>query len=680
MKRFLLSFFSFVVVLSAMAETYTYKFANGDLKTDAGVVTLGDYEWNASAANQINWNANGKGIQIGSKAAPCTSYTLSTKAFADFTIKSVTVNSSIASSGDAKLTIKVGDKTSDAFSLTTSDVPYTFTCDDASGEIVINWTASQRAYYVSQITVEYQLPADMVEVPAPVFKTTEGVYADEITVEAATSDEAAILFYTIDGTEPSYEDYLAQTGTTKRSGYYVLYQKLTESATIKAMAVLTDGDAVYKSKVTEASYIISATKPYQQASAITSGSKYGIMAADSVAMPLAADKSYGYLYTDTVNAKGAYIETVEYFGFTFESAEGGYTIKDVNGRYLYMTGNYNSFNVSETLPAEGAVWSVEIAQDGAATIKNVAKDKTIYYSLQYASFGCYAADKVNESMVLPKLYLQREYPEAIVVPADDSVLDKFQTITISCPLGIKAADDLKVEVLGMEGDNIMKCRQVDANTIEFSLDAPVIADNNMTLMVYFTGDILLEPDGMAVPMVFKNRCLMYIVMGDAPAATIKEVKPADGSTVEKLSYILFTFSYYVGATEDEATFPKLHSEGSDELIPVEFTLDTEDGTGKVAHMDGALRVIEPVTANGNYILEIPTGYFVDGNGRSLDGITLKYTVKNDGTGIDDVEAAANGYTVYSIQGVKVLETTDAARLNALPAGVYIVNGTKVLVK
>ena len=680
MKRFLLSLFSFVVVLSVMAETYTYKFVNGDLKTDAGVVALGDYEWSASAANQINWNASGKGIQLGSKTSPCTSYTLSTNAFADFTIKSITVNSSVANGGDAKLTIKVGDKTSDAFSLTTADAPYTFTCDDASGEIVISWTASQRAYYLSQISIEYQLPADMVEVPAPVFKTTEGVYADEITVEAETSEQAAVLYYTIDGTEPSYEDYLAQVGTTKRSGYYVMYTKLTQSATIKAMAVLTDGDMVYKSKVTEASYIVSATKPYQQVSAVASGSKYGIIAADTVAMPLATDKSYGYLYTDTVNAKGSYVETVEYFGFTFESAEGGYTIKDVNGRYLYMTGNYNSFNVSETLPTEGAVWSVEIAQDGAATIKNVAKNKTIYYSQQYASFGCYAADEVEENMILPKLYLQREYPETTVVPADNSVLAKFQTITISCPLGIKAADDLKVEVLGIEKNNIMKCRQVDANTIEFSLDAPVVTDNNITLMVYFTGDILLEPDGMAVPMVFKNRRLMYIVEGNAPAATIKEVNPADGATVEKLSYILFTFSYYVGATEDTSIFPKLYREGSDELIPIEFTLDTEDGTGKVAHMDAALRVVEPVTANGNYILEVPTGYFVDGNGRSLNGITLKYTVKNDGTGIADVEAEANGYTVYNLQGVKVLETTDASRLNTLPAGVYIVNGTKVLVK
>lgn len=680
MKRILLSIFSFVVVLSAMAETYTYKFAKGDLKSEAGVVTLGDYEWNASAANLINWNANGKGIQIGSKGSPCTSYTLSTNAFADFTIKSVTVNSSIASSGDARLTIKVGDKTSDAFALTTSDAPYTFDCANASGEIVINWTASERAYYLSQITVEFQLPADMVEVPAPVFKTSEGVYADEVTVEAATSNEAAILFYTIDGTEPSYEDYLAHVGTTKRSGYYVLYQKLTENATIKAIAVLTDGDAVYKSKVSEASYIISATKPYQQASAVVSGSKYGIIAADTVAMPLTLDKDNGYLVADTVDAKGNYVETVEYFGFTFESAEGGYTIKDINGRYLYMTGSDNNFSVAGELPAEGAVWSVDIAQDGTAMIKNVAKGKTVYYSAQYGSFGSYAANEVTEGMILPKLYLQREYPEATVVPADDSVLDKFRTITISCPLGIKAADDLKVEVLGIEGNNIMKCRQVDGNTIEFSLDETVIASNNMTLMVYFTGDILLEPDGMAVPMVFKNRRLMYIVMGDAPAATIEKVVPANGATVESLSYILFTFSYYVGATEDTAIFPKLYREGSEELIAVEFTLDNEDGTGKVAHMDGALRVTEPITVNGNYILDIPAGYFVDGNGRSLDGITLKYTVQNDGTGIADVEAADGAYTVFSLQGVKVLETTDATLLNNLPAGVYIINGTKVLVK
>ena len=95
MKRFLLSMFSLVLVLSVAAETYTHKFANGDLKTEAGTVVLSGYEWNASAANLINWNANGKGIQIGSKATACTSYTLSSKAFAGFKIKSVTVNSSM---------------------------------------------------------------------------------------------------------------------------------------------------------------------------------------------------------------------------------------------------------------------------------------------------------------------------------------------------------------------------------------------------------------------------------------------------------------------------------------------------------------------------------------------------------------------------------------------------------
>ena len=676
MKRFLLSMFSLVLVLSVAAETYTHKFANGDLKTEAGTVVLSGYEWNASAANLINWNANGKGIQIGSKATACTSYTLSSKAFAGFKIKSVTVNSSIASSGDAKLTIMVGDKKSQEFTLVTADVPYAFDCGGVSGDIVISWTASQRAYYVSQISIEL-LDTD---IPAPVFTTTEGVYADEVTVAAETTDLESVLFYTVDGTEPSYEDYKAGVGTTKRSGYYVLYEKLTKSATIKAIAVKEDGEDVYKSAVTEASYIVSPTTPYQPVAEVASGSIYAIVAADTVAMPLALKNQYGYLQADTVVAKEKYIETVEYYGFTFEAADGGYTIKDAEGRYIYIDADYNTFNVSSTKPAEAAVWSVSIAQDGAATIKNVAKNKTIYYSVEYGTFGCCTNDKVTSDMILPKLFLQREYPQTSVIPADNSSLNEFKTITISCPLGIKAADDLKVEVLGLEGNNIMKCRQVDSNTLEFSLDEPVVATNNLTLMVYFTGNILLEPDGMAIPMVFKNRRLMYIVEGNVPAATIEEVKPANGSTLEKLSYILFTFSYYVTATDDTSIFPKLYREGSDELIAVEFTLDTEDGTGKVAHMDGALRVTEPITTNGNYILEIPSGYFVDGNGRALDGVTLKYTVKNDGTNIANVNSAADLYVVYNLQGVKLLVTADAAKLNELPAGVYIVNGTKLIIK
>ena len=667
-----------MVVLSVFADTYTHKFANGDLKTEAGTVVLSGYEWSASAANLINWNSNGKGVQLGSKASPCTSYTLSSTAFSEFKIKSVTVNSSVASSGDAKLSIKVGDKSSEAFELTTSDAPYTFDCDGASGEIVISWTASQRAYYVSQISIELL----STDVPAPLFITPEGVYADEIMVIARTDVQTDVIYYTIDGTTPSYEDYTNDTGTTKSSRAYEINERLKSSATIKAMAVRTDGDLAYFSKVVEAHYTVSPTVPYQQALEVASGSKYAILAADTVAMPVALGKGYDYLAVDTVVAHEKYIETVEYFGFTFEAADGGYTIKDAEGRYLYMSGNYNNFNVSATMPSEGALWSVAIAEDGTATIKNIANEKTVYYSQQYRSYGCYAADKVTSSMILPKLYLQREYPETTIDPVENTVMKEFQTITISCPNGIKAADDLKVEILGF--GVALSCKQIDENTVQFSTAEPFTTKDNSDLLVEFKGDLLLEPNGMCIPMKFKNSRLKYVVQGyGLEAAKITKVTPASGETLEEISYILFEFDNLGNnVSSDEAHQPKLYAEGSSEIIAAEYkyTTDNKAGTGKVGHYEGALRISEPIVANGTYILEIPTGYFTDRNGNQIEGVTLKYTVKNDGTGIAGVEVQGGVCTVYSLSGVKLLEGADAERISELPAGIYIVNGKKVIIR
>ena len=117
------------MILSTNVETYTHTFKNGELTTEGGTVTLSDLEWSATSSTYIGWSAQ-KGIQIGSKATVNPTYTLSTSSLAGCKIKSVTVNSSIAASSDAKLTISVGDNSSDAYTLTTSDAAYTFYCED----------------------------------------------------------------------------------------------------------------------------------------------------------------------------------------------------------------------------------------------------------------------------------------------------------------------------------------------------------------------------------------------------------------------------------------------------------------------------------------------------------------------------------------------------------------------
>ena len=48
-------------------------------------------------------------------------------------------------------------------------------------------------------------------------------------------------------------------------------------------------------------------------------------------------------------------------------------------------------------------------------------------------------------------------------------------------------------------------------------------------------------------------------------------------------------------------------------------------------------------------------------------------------GIENIIENSDGiYRVYNLQGVKVLETTDASQVNSLPSGIYILNGKKIL--
>lgn len=676
------------MVLAAKAEAYTHTFKSGELTTTGGTITLSDIAWDATPASYIGWDKNGKGIQIGSKSTPNTdTYTLSTSAFANCKIKSITVNSSIAASGDAKITITVGGQKTEAKTLTTTTKDYQFDFDQAMGDITINWNATQRAYYVNSIKIEYTPDASTKVIPAPEFKTEPGIYADEITVTAETTEQSAVIYYTLDGSDPSYEDYVNSTGTTTIcSKYNVMYPKLTETTTIKAMAVLVDGETAFKSTISEATYIVSRTMPYVNANSIASGRKYAMVAADSAACYYYENNAYGYLPTKTATvANDRYVETVECAGFTFTATNGGYTIQDAQGRYVYHSGTYTNFNYAKDKPVAGAVWSVDIDNDGNAKI--ACDGYTIHYSVEHRTFGCYPADKITENHKLPKLYMQREYPKYTIEPATGSYLEKLDKITITCPEGI-SAKELTVTAEGYEISTAMTCTQVDENTLLLTANETLTATNNTNLNINITGDIMLNPEGMNMVLPIKSKygvrtLATYTLEGNAPAATIIEVSPANGSTVAELSHFIFTFSYFVGHTDDTSLQPKLYAEGKEWTYAIEKTINKVDG-GMIGMEQAALKTTEPLLGNGTYFLEIPTGYFTDGNGKAVEGITLKYTVKNDSGMLAEIEDIVtentNGWTVYNLFGTKVLETTDAQQVNALPAGIYIVNGIKTYIK
>ena len=142
--------------VTATPADYSYTFTDSKaLTTSAKDNELGEYTWTSTACTAINASAIAtKGIQIGTGSNPTPSYSLTTTANGE-QIKTIKINASIASSGDAKLKVYVnGVQIGNTITLTTSATEYTFTLEEATtGEITIEFEATKKAYYIKSIVV-----------------------------------------------------------------------------------------------------------------------------------------------------------------------------------------------------------------------------------------------------------------------------------------------------------------------------------------------------------------------------------------------------------------------------------------------------------------------------------------------------------------------------------------------
>ena len=143
---------------------------------------------------------------------------------------------------------------------------------------------------------------------------------------------------------------------------------------------------------------------YQKATSITSGKEYIIAADDNgtmkVAKNIAANKTYGYLYVDDATDKNGVITLEDdSHGFIIEASGSNYTIKDKSGRYMIMTGTFNSFNLAAESSSE-AIWTITKNDNGTFKVMNVGMSKYVQYSTQFTSYGSYA----DEQGIMPFLY------------------------------------------------------------------------------------------------------------------------------------------------------------------------------------------------------------------------------------------------------------------------------------
>lgn len=109
------------------------------------------------------------------------------------------------------------------------------------------------------------------------------------------------------------------------------------------------------------------------------------------------DKPYGYIYPDEITVTDGIISSDNGSEqvVTIEEGAEGYTLLNTNMQYIYMSGTFDSFNFSTSVPTEGGEWSIEANGDGTFKLKNIEKDKNVKLTLyeDSYSYGSYAASR-----------------------------------------------------------------------------------------------------------------------------------------------------------------------------------------------------------------------------------------------------------------------------------------------
>ena len=126
---------------------------------------------------------------------------------------------------------------------------------------------------------------------------------------------------------------------------------------------------------------------FKPATEIKGGKWYALVYDTKAATGLPGN--YGYLKATTALARTEGISLPATCAFGFLTTDGGFTIQQFDGKYVYQSGTYDSFNVAATA-SEGHVWTV-----GENGITNNATSKFVQYDPAYDTYGCYATAKGN---------------------------------------------------------------------------------------------------------------------------------------------------------------------------------------------------------------------------------------------------------------------------------------------
>lgn len=436
-------------------------------------------------------------------------------------------------SGTATLTLKARAWNNDGQVITLSLSEGTL----SQTEVTLN-NAEGETWNVVNIEITDATPSSQLTISAK-NKNNNRFFIDDVTITANTSGKEAaglsfgeVTKFTVDlsgtftaptltkatdaaATYASSETSVATVDASTGAVTLVGAGTTTITATTPETDAYMAGSASYTLTVTD----LASMPKFQKATTITSGKRYLIVVDNGGELNVAEaiTSNYGYLQVTvpaaTDGAGNLYMENLDNaFTITSSTDGSGYTIQQNDGRYVYQTGTFDSFNAGDEA-GDNAVWTIEPQADGTFLITNTSVNKYVQYDSKYNSFGSYA----DERGTLPMLYeevggktaptvsfAQSEVtanllsPDAFVAPELSSTSDGAVAYTSSNPDVATVDEDGLVSLVG-QGTTTITATVAETDTYteataEYTLTVTTLSEFRKTATVTTGKQYILTAD------------------------------------------------------------------------------------------------------------------------------------------------------------------------------------------
>lgn len=607
-----------------------------------------------------------KGIHYGTGSAAVSYIKVSTSAYAEAVITKIVVNASTASGVKAKVKCEVGGA---AFGvekeLTTSNASYTFE-GNASGNILVSVykpTKEVKALYIKSIEITY---------------STANLETTTLTLTAPDSPISIGGTYTSTPTLKAGEQTLSDKTITWSSDN-------ENVATVEANTGVVTGIGVGTAKITAK---FAGDDEYKQSAA---SYEIKVKGAPALSFP-----------------KESYDEIV---GKTFEAPQ-------LEGLPEGVTVQYTSSNdkVATVDPSTGDVTIVGV---GTTTITATSEAKDIY-EVATASYKLMVKPAIRKKVVIDFTTFNYENKTPVRTVSVDGV-----TLSFLANGGSQTKWYTNGNAVRFYGKNKLTINSVDKiSSIEFVFGDNSIQNGNANVSqgVYDYRTNVWDLSNCSTNkenIVNKGKSAAYIqkiiVTTVAPASSVGTISIATpegfGTYYNSNSYILpegLTAFGYTKANTD-GTLVKTDVFNAGDVVPAGAALVVKGNTGKYecyATDQAATKTLE-----GNLLKGVTTDTRIEASSgvkryiltRADDGILAFYrtnsgtinvkanraylevptamavasfSLEGSATGINNVVTTAAKQGIYTISGVRLNATTT----KELPAGIYIVDGKKVIVK